>query len=269
MTPSQFPPNICFALEHCFDEPSVEDITQWYLEHPIPSVRPCIIPPFQADGSCGHTLCGFGSSRDPRALQGECVEVVSHLLKMALLRFTRFARFDVEIREGAKNWSIAWRGGPNVPDVRYILDAAGLVSDRSKVELVRTPLAREMRIATRRLAKHLGVSLPFENDEFRDLGTREKSVFLGAWCAFRIGDTTTLEDWILEIANDERVPSDIPSECLISWLASSDVYQSEFAFILVGAGLRPGRKTAPRRAVRPVEERYPFGPVKSAVPRPS
>lgn len=234
-----------FALQHCFDEPSAEAIHTLCVTAGLPRQGTCLAHAGRPGRPCTHTLCGCGVSRDPRVIKDECESIVWSLLRSVLK--PEMCGLAIHMDERAKTWSIRWRGGPGADSVRSALDEAGLSMGRVGVVLCRRPLVREIRAATRRLGKFLGVSLPYKNDyQYVDAETREAPVILGAWSRFKVGDST-LEHWVQEIANMERDYSIIPDEDLVRGCASTDADERALAFLLFGAGAEPKRRSSARR----------------------
>lgn len=237
-----------FALQHCFHEPSAEAIHNLCVTAGLSRQGVCLTNVGRPGRPCTHTLCGRGVSRDPRVIKDECESIVSSLLRSALK--PEMCSLKMYMAEHSRTWIIRWRGGPGAASVRSALDEAGLSMGHVSVVLYRKPLVREIRAATRRFGKFLGVSLPYVNDyRYLDVETREAPVILGAWSRFKVGDST-LEHWVEEIANMERDYSTIPDNAIQQGLLLSNAEERAFAFLLLGASAKPKRRSSPRRLAR-------------------
>lgn len=221
-----------FAVRHCFDAPTPQDIQQLVPAQSVMLKGRCA-QSYDPYASCTHTLCGNGTSADPAMLQLESQGITWRILKEHLA--SEGASFCVEICPTTHcSWQISWRGGQGVPMVNEKLERTILSAVRWRVYLSRTPLTREVRRAVRRLSRHLGVPLPYWNDYVRDDLTHEYPVCFGPWSDARL-DGAELQEWVRDLANGLCTRPMVREADVLELLASSDSEHREIALRLMGA----------------------------------
>ena len=221
-----------FAVRHCFDAPTPQDIQQLVPAQSLTLKGRCAQQYYPFAEGCTHTLCGNGASADPEVLLLESQEITWRILKEHLT--SEGPSFCVERNSFDDSWEVSWRGGQSVPMVREKLERTILRAVPWKVHLWRTPLAREVRKAVRRLSRHLGAPLPYWNDDFSDDVTGEFTVRFGPWDDIFL-DGATLGEWVRGHANGQRGLPMVREADVLELLASSVSEEREIALLLMGA----------------------------------
>lgn len=221
-----------FAVRHCFDAPTPQDIQQLVPAQSAILKGLCAQTFYPYADGCTHTLCGNGASADPSVLRLESQGISWRILKEHLA--SEGASFCVEICPTHRSWQISWRGGQGVHMVNEKLERTILSAVPWRVYLSRTPLAREVRGAVRRLSRYLGVPLPSWNDYVRDDLTHEYPVRFGPW-SDAVLDGTELQEWVHDLANGLCTRPMIRETDVLELLASSVSEHREIGLLLMAA----------------------------------